>query len=200
MVQLAEEGMPEANAWPSEPPKVGETYTEDVFGFLDVPQKYVETGVRGERHVPFLLRAAAKVTFPKGRHRLLLRARGATNLYLDGKTVLATPFPPNDSDGHHLVADQRDYLDLGPDFRFAPPGNRESWCEFEGTGKPQFLVLETLVGSYVGKSVRRPELGETIVAWSPEGSQQWQLVSRSAAGALHGRGLDELRKGTHRAL
>ncbi len=180
MVQLAEEGMPEANAWPNEPPKVGETYTEDVFGFLDVPQKYVETGVRGERHVPFLLRAAAKVTFPKGRHRLLLRARGATNLYLDGKTVLATPFPPNDSDGHHLVADQRDYLDLGPDFRFAPPGNRESWCEFEGTGKPQFLVLETLVGSYVGKSVRRPELGETVVAWSPEGSQQWQLVSPGA--------------------
>ncbi|MBE7495950.1 MAG: DUF1553 domain-containing protein [Verrucomicrobiaceae bacterium] len=177
LVQLAEEGMPDANAWPSEPPKVGETYTEDVFGFLDVPQKYVETGVRGERHVPFLLRAAASVTFPKGRHRLLLRARGATNLYLDGKTVLTTPFPPNDSDGHHLVADQKDYLDLGPDFRFAPPGNRESWCEFEGTGKPQFFVLETLVGSYVGKSVRRPELGETVVAWSAQGTESWQLVT-----------------------
>jgi hypothetical protein len=177
LVQLAEEGMPEANAWPAEPPKVGETYTEDVFGFFDVPQKYVETGVRGDRHVPFLLRAAASVTFPKGRHRLLLRARGATNLYLDGKTVLTTPFPPNDSDGHHLVADQKDYLDLGPDFRFAPPGNRESWCEFEGTGKPQFFVLETLVGSYVGKSVRRPELGETVVAWSPQGTESWQLVT-----------------------
>ncbi|HNP74490.1 MAG TPA: ATP-binding protein, partial [Kouleothrix sp.] len=37
LVQLAEEGMPDANAWPSEPPKVSETYTEDVFGFLDVP-------------------------------------------------------------------------------------------------------------------------------------------------------------------
>jgi hypothetical protein len=177
LVQLSEEGMPDANAWPNEPPKVGETYTEDVFGFLDVPQKYVETGVRGERHVPFLLRAAASVTFPKGKHRLLLRARGATNLYLDGKTVLTTPFPPNDSDGHHLLADQKDYLDLGPDFRFVPPGNRESWCEFEGTGKPQFIVLETLVGSFAGKSVRRPELGETIVAWSKQGTESWQLVS-----------------------
>lgn len=177
LVQLAEEGMPDANAWPSEPPKVGETYTEDVFGFFDVPQKYVETGVRGDRHVPFLLRAAASVTFPKGKHRLLLRARGATNLYIDGKTMLKTPFPPKDSDGHHLVADQKDYLDLGPDFRFVPPGNRESWCEFEGTGKPQFIVLETLVGSYVGKSIRRPELGETIVAWSKEGTQSWQLVT-----------------------
>ncbi len=177
LVQLAEEGMPEANAWPSEPPKVAETYTEDVFGFFDVPQKYVETGVRGDRHVPFLLRATASVTFPKGKHRLLLRARGATNLYIDGKTMLKTPFPPNDSDGHHLVADQKDYLDLGPDFRFVPPGNRESWCEFEGTGKPQFIVLETLVGSYVGKAVRRPELGETVIAWSKQGTQTWQLVS-----------------------
>ncbi|MBK8092954.1 MAG: DUF1553 domain-containing protein [Verrucomicrobiaceae bacterium] len=177
LVQLAEDGMPESNAWPSEPPKVAESYTEDVFGFFDVPQKYVETGVRGDRHVPFLLRAAASVTFPKGKHRLLLRARGATNLLIDGKTMLKTPFPPKDSDGHHLVADQKDYLDLGPDFRFVPPGNRESWCEFEGTGKPQFIVLETLVGSFVGKSIRRPELGETVVAWSPAGTQSWQLIS-----------------------
>ena len=177
LVQLAEEGMPDANAWPSEQPKVAETYTEDVFGFLDVPQKYVDTGVRGDRHIPFLLRAAACVTFPKGKHRLLLRARGATNLYIDGKNVLNTPFPPADSDGHHLVADQKDYLDLGPDFRFAPPGNRESWCEFESTGKPQFFVLETIVGSIVGKSVRRPELGETVVAWSKQGTDTWELVT-----------------------
>ncbi len=177
LVQLAEEGMPDANAWPNEPPKVGETYTEDVFGFLDVPQKYVETGVRGDRHIPFLFRAAASVTFPKGRHRLLLRARGATNLHIDGKTVLTTPFPPSDSSGHHLVAEQNEYLNLGPDFRFAPPGNRESWCEFEGTGKPQFFVLETLVGSYIGKNIRRPELGETVVAWSKQGTETWQLVT-----------------------
>lgn len=177
LVQLAEEGMPDANAWPSEPPKVAESYTEDVFGFFDVPQKYVDTGVRGDRHVPFLLRAAASVTFPKGKHRLLLRARGATNLYIDGKTILTTPFPPNDSDGHHLVADQQGYLDLGPDFRFVPPGNRESWCEFEGTGKPQFFVLESVVGSFAGKAVRRPELGETVVAWSKQGTESWQLVT-----------------------
>ena len=177
LVQLAEEGMPDANAWPTEPPKVGETYTEDVFGFLDVPQKYVDTGVRGDRHVPFLFRAAACVTFPKGKHRLLLRARGATNLYIDGKTVLSTPFPPTDSSGHHLVSEQNDYLNLGPDFRFAPPGNRESWCEFEGTGKPQFFVLETLVGSYIGKNIRRPELGETVVAWSKQGTEKWELVT-----------------------
>jgi hypothetical protein len=177
LVQIAEEGMPDANAWPSEPPKVGETYTEDAFGFFEVPHKYVDTGVRGDRHVPFLLRAAASVTFPKGKHRLLLRARGATNLYIENKTVLTTPFPPADSDGHHLVAEQKTYLNLGSDFRFAPPGNRESWCEFTSTGKPVFIVLETLVGSYTGKSIRRPELGETVVAWSKEGTETWSLIT-----------------------
>jgi hypothetical protein len=177
LVQIAEEGMPDANAWPSEPPKVGETYTEDAFGFFDVPQKYVDTGVRGDRHVPFLLRAAANITLPKGKHRLLLRARGATNLYIDNKTVLTTPFPPSDSDGHHLVAEQKEYLNLGSDFRFVPPGNRESWCEFTSTGKPIFIVLETLVGSYTGKSIRRPELGETVVAWSKEGTDSWSLIT-----------------------
>ncbi len=177
LVQVAEDGMPSANAWPSEPPKVSETFTEDVFGFFDLPLKYVETGVRGERHVPFLYRAAALVTLPKGKHRLLLRARGATTLHVDGKSTLNTPFPPTDSDGHHLVADQKGYLDLGPDFRFAPPGNRESTCEITATGEPQLFVLETLVGSYTGKSVRRPELGETVVAWAAEGTEQWQLLS-----------------------
>lgn len=177
LVQIAEEGMPDANAWPSEPPKVGETYTEDAFGFFEVPQKYVDTGVRGDRHVPFLLRAAANITLPEGKHRLLLRARGATNLYIDDKTVLTTPFPPSDSDGHHLVAEQKEHLNLGSDFRFVPPGNRESWCEFTSTGKPIFIVLETLVGSYTGKSIRRPELGETVVAWSREGTDSWSLIT-----------------------
>ncbi len=180
LVQLAEDGIPDANAWPAEPPKVAESYTEDVFGFLDVPQKYVDTGVRGERHVPFLMRAAALVTLPKGTHRLLLRARGATNLYIDGKAVLTTPFPPTDSDGHHLVGDQKGYLDLGPDFRFVPPGNREATCEMKSAGKPMLIVLETLVGSYAGKSKRRPELGETVVAWSREGTTSWTLLSPGA--------------------
>ena len=43
-------------------------------------------------------------------------------------------------------------------------------------GKHQ-IILETVVGSYAGKAKRRPELGETVVAWAAEGSDKWQLVS-----------------------
>lgn len=177
LVQLCEEGVPEANAWPVDSPRATETYSEEVFGFVEIPQKYVDTGVRGDRAIPLLLRAAAWVTLPEGTHRLLVRGRGACRLCIDERIVLSTLFPKADSGGHGLVAEQSEYLNLGPDFRFASPGDREAWCETKGTGRPQLFVLETMVGSLTGKSKRRPELGETVVAWSPEGSQSWMLVS-----------------------
>ena len=68
----------------------------------------------------------------------------------------------------------------GPDFRYAPPGNRESWKTFTSTGKKHLFVLETIVGGRRGKQSFRPEPGETVVALSPEGSTSFQLVGPRA--------------------
>jgi mono/diheme cytochrome c family protein len=176
LVQLCEDGLPNRNAWPENSPAT-ETYREEAFGFFQVPHKYVDTGVRDQRANPFLLRAAAIVSLPAGKHRLLLRGRGATRLYVDDKLVLTTPFPPTDSSGHGQVAEQKNYLDLGPDFRFVPPGNRETWTTFETRGGEHLVVMESIVGGYIGNGKRRPELGETVVAISPQGSESWQLLS-----------------------
>src|SRR4051794_31296851 len=58
LVQLCEDGIPARNVWPDQPPKATETYREDCFGFFEVPHKYVDTGVRGDRPNPYLFRAA----------------------------------------------------------------------------------------------------------------------------------------------
>ena len=177
LVQLCEEGLPARNAWPELPPPSTETYREVAFGFFEVPHKYVDTGVRGDRPNPYLLRAAALVKLPPGKHRFLLRARGAARLYVDEKLILTTPFPPQDSSGHGSIAKPGSYLNLGHDFRFAPPGNAESWAPFESRGGEHLVVLETIVGGYIGKAKRRPELGETVVALSVQGSDTWRLVA-----------------------
>jgi mono/diheme cytochrome c family protein len=177
LVQLCEEGLPARNAWPDAPLAATESYTERAFGFFAVPHRYVDTGVRGDRANPFLLRAAAGINLPKGTHRLLLRARGASRLSIDGKVVLSTPFPPTGTDGHGSVRKPESYLNLGPDFRFAPPGNREAWAPFESRGGEHVVVLETIVGSYTGKQKKRAELGETVVAVSLAGSDAWHLVT-----------------------
>lgn len=176
LVQISEEGVPATNSWPEEP-QVTETYLEDVFGLFELPHKYVATGVRGDRANPSHLRASAVVKLPMGQHRLLLRGRGICRLSIDGKQFLETSARPQDPAGHALLSAQDEYLDLGPDFRFAPPGNRDAWCEFETSGGEHLVILETLVGGVTGSSRFRPELGETVVAVSLAGSASWSLLS-----------------------
>ncbi|OAI57208.1 hypothetical protein AYO49_02610, partial [Verrucomicrobiaceae bacterium SCGC AG-212-N21] len=178
LVQICEEGVPAKNAWPAMPPQATETYTEKAFGLVEVPHKYVDTGVRGDRPIPFVLRAAAKVTLPPGKHRLLLRGRGSSHLHVDGQQLLTTAFPKPDPGGHGYVKEQEGYLNLGPDFRFAPPGTQEAWCEFETKGGEHVFIMETMVGGVVGsKGRRRPELGEAVVAWSRQGTETWELLT-----------------------
>jgi hypothetical protein len=101
-------------------------------------------------------------------------------LYIDGQMVLKTPFPKRDRGGYETLTVQDNYLNLGPDFRFAPPGNHEVTGTFEGAGKEQLVVLEILVGGGSGDNRFRPELGEAVVAISPEGSSAWSLLSPSS--------------------
>ncbi len=176
LVQISEQGVPPASGWPEEP-QVTESYLEDVFGLFEVPHKYIATGVRGDRANPAHLRAAAVVKLPAGKHRLLLRGRGLSRLFIDGRELLENGPRTTDSGGHTPLAVQDNYLDLGPDFRFAPPGNRDAWCEFESPGGEHFVILETMLGNVKGKFRQRPELGETVAAISLQGSQSWSLLA-----------------------
>lgn len=182
-VEVCDQGLPETNAWPvAAVPAAVETFDAPAFAFSRLPHRYRDTGVRVDRPNPHLLRAVARVRLPAGNHRLLLRGRGACRLFVDGRLVLATPFPPNRGDG----SDGRDpstepYLDLGPDFRFAPPGNREAWTRFATRGGEHRVVLETIVGGRIGKTaVRRPEVGETVVAVSLDGQPSFALLGPGA--------------------
>jgi hypothetical protein len=183
-VELCEEWKPTANVWPEKAPTVSDSYVAPAFGFARVPEKYVDTGVRTERGHPYLLRALATVKLPAGKHRLLLRGRGASALFIDGKLQIKTPFPPAGTD-NKPVKEQDSYLDLGGDFRFAPPGNRDAWVEFETKGGEHRIILESIVGfviSVKGPAImrRRPELGETIAAISLAGRTDWQLLTPAA--------------------
>jgi hypothetical protein len=183
-VELCEDWKPTANVWPDKSLAVSDSYIAPAFGFARVPEKYVDTGVRAERGHPYLLRALATVTLPAGKHRLLLRGRGASALFLDGKLQAQTPFPPAGTD-NKPVKDQDKYLDLGGDFRFAPPGNRDAWVEFESKGGEHRVVLESVVGFVISTkgaviNRRRPELGETVAAISLAGRTDWQLLTPSS--------------------
>lgn len=178
LVELCESGLAaDKNAWPESPPPATERYEEKAFALFRLPQKYVDTGIRADRANPLFVRVSGSVSLPAGKHRFLLRARGASRVTLNGVVVLTTPFPPSDPGGHGTIKPQEQYLNLGASFRFAPPGNREEATVVATDGGPSTVVLETIVGGVLGKSRRRPEPGETVVAWAPEGTDDWRLLS-----------------------
>jgi hypothetical protein len=186
-VEICEEGVPKDNSWPTAA-RATETFREDAFALFELPQKYISTGVRADRAFPTLVRASAAVSLPAGKHRLLLRSRGAARLLVDGKVVLETPFDqPRQfavgNAGELPVEEQNSFLDLGAGYRFAPPGNREAWGEVTFSGRATTVVLETLVGGVEPKSKKpfRPELGETVVAVAAEGSGEWRVLAPGQA-------------------
>ncbi len=67
-----------------------ERYTEDAFGFVRVPTKYSDSALALDRSTPFVLRATFERAFPAGARQFRLRARGASELLIDGKVVAQT--------------------------------------------------------------------------------------------------------------
>lgn len=181
LVEICEEGLASSSAWPAQSPAATERFETPAFGVVDVPTKYVDSGIRGDRPNPFLLRTVAKVKVPAGKHRWLLRARGLTRLYIDDQALLTLAPMKGDSGGHGLVPRVDEYLNLGVDFRFAPPGTQEAWKEWEVEAGEHLVVMETIVGGALGGAKVRPELGETVVAVSRQGESTWSLLGTDFA-------------------
>jgi len=136
-----------------------ETYTEPAFGFVGLPQKYTERGVRADRSNPFLLRASALVKLPAGEHKFLLRSLQGAKLHVDGKLAAQTKFISPGGGGHSKVppAPAEDYP---ASLRFPLMGHTETWFTLKSTGKEQLFVLDAIIG---GKGLR-PEVGELTVS------------------------------------
>ncbi|MEY4687305.1 MAG: hypothetical protein RIR76_1328 [Verrucomicrobiota bacterium] len=186
LVEICETGVPRDNSWPTDPVAT-EHHSEDLFGLFELPHKYISTGVRADRAFPTFVRASAEIRLPAGEHRLLLRSRGAARVFVDGRQVLATPFDqPRQfavgNAGELPVEEQETFIDLGPGYRFAPPGNRETVATVAFPAERTVrVVLETLIGGMqsTGKNGKpfRPELGETVIAVQLAGATKWHLLS-----------------------
>lgn len=174
-IDLFEQDLPDRK-WPSEPlTNPTETYQESAFGLFHLPWRYVSTGVRAARANPLLLRATASVSMPAGKYRVLVRARGASRLFVDGKEIATTDFPKGPVDGHGAVKAQ--VAEYGRT-RWPAPGMQEKLVELTTTGQPQQFVFEAILGARINKKTEmRQTLGETLIAIAPAGSNEFVLLS-----------------------
>jgi hypothetical protein len=124
----------------------------------------------------------ATIDMPAGVHRFLIRARSGSRLTIGGTLVAKTPFAPkNGGDGSQHDTERLKAFDPGHGYRFAPGGEYEAVAEQETAAGPVDVVFEAFVGGREGKNPRRVELGETVVAMSPAGSDAWNLLAADGA-------------------
>ncbi|MCA9019227.1 MAG: DUF1549 domain-containing protein, partial [Planctomycetaceae bacterium] len=166
------EGIPDRKSWSFRPPRYAETFTQPHFALIEIPNRYSPRGVKVDRPEPFLVQAMSKITFPKGKKRILVRARNASRLYIDDKLVAETGFHNITNSGHDVVYDVD--LSLAPNIRPLHRGDTEKVFEYTGDGKPHRVRFEMIVGG----SRHRPDFGETAVFIGDPG-KDFQLLTPS---------------------
>ncbi|MBI3867066.1 MAG: DUF1553 domain-containing protein [Verrucomicrobia bacterium] len=168
-VQIVE-GLPDILDWNFTNSIVSETYAEPAFAFPALPTRYSDQGIRQDRKPPFLIRGTAAVQLPAGEHRLLLRARGAARLKVDGRIVASTPFASLTADGHEEVPATPALL--APGARYLRPGHFETLVSWTNDGQPHEVTLEGLIAH----KARRPEPGELSVSVAAAGESFFVLA------------------------
>jgi len=153
------EGVPDKPNWKFSLPASTNTYPEPAFGFVVVPTKYSDKGIKIDRALPFVFQASAKIALPHGEQRLLLRSRNGARLLIDGIQMVSTPFPQVNSDGHEAVPPAP--LAVTPGIRSLPPGHSEAVSKFISDGQPHHFQVQALIGT----KGRRPELGELSLSF-----------------------------------
>ncbi|MBL9155102.1 MAG: DUF1553 domain-containing protein [Verrucomicrobiales bacterium] len=144
--------------WPNRFAEPTLVYEEEAFGFFQIPQKYIGSGIRGDWTNPYLLRALSKIQLPVGEQKLLIRARGKSRVWLDGKIIADLDYGNLGGGGHNEVGELAEVN--GQELRYLGPGDRERLISVTGDGREHVLVLEMIAGN--GRV--RATLGETSVS------------------------------------
>lgn len=163
----------EGESWPKETSR----WIGDAFLLPRIPLRYDDWGIRADWKVPMLVRMAADVELPPGKHRFLLRARALSRLWVDGQVVARTKAitkqPPNGEEPVTPVAEPP-----LPGLRIPGYHQQEVFGEAaiaktdDGRPRKTRVVLEMVVG---GKNLRA-ETGEICVAVESEDEKSFTTL------------------------
>jgi hypothetical protein len=163
------EGIPDKNTWDFDAAEPTARFDAPAFALAGLPKKYNAAGVIDDRQAPFVVRGSARLRIPEGEYRLLLRARGAARLMLDGKVIVETKFRVPSDNGHGAVPELKSAAE--PNLALLPAENQEELATMTLDGKPHEFWLEAIVGD----QKLRPELGEISVSISGPGEQRSEI-------------------------
>lgn len=166
----------EQKKWPDPAPGASETYETDAMAFTRLPVAYDQLGIRTDYTPAVMLRGFARIELPAGGHRVLLRGRGATRLWVNGSLLGSTRFAVFRGDGHTPMAPIPEPVVHGA--RRVQFGDAEQVFTLTTNGGVHELVFDVLAGS---KNMRA-ETGEALAAIQLHGTGPFVILSPGSAG------------------
>ncbi|WP_145253475.1 DUF1553 domain-containing protein [Planctomycetes bacterium Pan216] len=183
-VQLTfHEGMPSHSRWlttDEKTPAESLRWRTESFLLDRLPQQYESWGIRQNWNGPVLVRMAADVSLSPGQHRVLIRVRGLSRLWVDGKLVARSKPTGSSQNGFEKMTPPA--APPKPGLRIAEHRQQEVFGSFyvQGGAKTR-VVLETLVG---GKK-HRTDPGETCVAIETDDGKSFVLLQPGEKRRIH---------------
>lgn len=152
------EGLPETWDWSRPSANPTDTYDAPCFGFVQLPTRINSRGIEVDRVTPYAIQAGTTVDLPAGTYRLILHAKGAAQVLVDGKVIVETPPISPNSAGHEPVPDPTPPEDVR--WREVAAGDQERITNWVCDGKTHEIELWAILGA----KKLRPETGELSVS------------------------------------
>ncbi len=169
------EGMPDHVRWLNDDESLPEAFVRwetDSFLLDRLPLRYDAWGIRQGWQAPVLVRLAADVVLEPGQRTFLLRARGLSRLWVNGKVIARTkPLTSSPNGEEEITPVAQPPL---PGLRPAEHRQQEVLAEAEiGADGACRVVLEMMAG---GQRFR-PDPGETCVAVKTPDGKMFELLA-----------------------
>jgi Protein of unknown function (DUF1553)./Protein of unknown function (DUF1549)./Planctomycete cytochrome C. len=169
------EGMPAHFRWLNDGESIPDPelkWETDAYLLDRLPHHYDNWGIRDNWKGPVLVRMASDISLPPGKHRFLMRVRGLSRLWVNGKLIARSGPMKASQDGFEPMVPVSP--PPKPGMRILEHRQQEVFGEYEVKGdEPCRVVLETLAGG----QAFRADPGETCVAVESVDGSTFNLLS-----------------------
>ena len=182
-------------SFPNDPGEPLAAWQQAEWGFVRLPRRYDDWGVRSDWGTGVMVRTIAEIDLEPGEYEFLVRSRAATRLFIDRKQVLRLPKQKRGGGAHNKVQPVPDVARPG----MRPPAmdDVEKIVPFTSPGGRHAVVMDVMVG---GPKLRL-DFGEACLAIS-RGTEMFHLVTpaRQIGRPLTDEGWEQFVRATGRML
>ena len=157
-------------SFPNDPGEPLIAWQQAELGFLRLPMKYSDWGVREDWGTAVMVRAVTEIKLEPGEYEFLLRSRTATRLFIDGEQVVSLPKQKRGGGAHNQVKPIPDVV--RPGMRPTAMDDVEKIISFATPGGRHAIVMDVMVG---GPRLRL-DFGEPCLAIS-NGTDMFRLLT-----------------------